>query len=131
MNIHRHGCLNRDSYPRRAGACRRARNAGLAQAVPSTLDPVIRFFGSVRSRARSLKNTFAAAAFHSTTEPTLVVANCPNGTVVEIGFLSANATETSWDNPVPWSTVSTDAAPLAAGITANGLISVPADVILA
>jgi hypothetical protein len=90
----------------------------------------MRFSGSARSLARSAKNCFASEVFHVTTEPTLVFANGPIGTTVVTGFRSAKATETSWDSWVPWSTVSEDAAPLAAAIAANGLMKVPEDVSL-
>ena len=77
-----------------------------------------------------MKNCLASARFHSTADPAGVLnPRFAIGTVVVTGLRNANATEISWVRPVPWSTVIADAAPLAAGMTANGLISVPAEVI--
>ncbi len=91
----------------------------------------MRSFGSGRSWPRSLKNCVASVWFHSTADPTLVLRpGFATGTVVVTGLRSANATEISWVRPVPWSIVIAEAAPLAAGMTANGLASVPLDVIL-
>jgi len=74
-----------------------------------------------------LKNCLAAVRFHSTADPAAVGRFAfAIGTVVVTGFRSANATEISCVRPVPWSMVIAEAAPLAAGMTANGLASVPA-----
>src|SRR5437660_12365787 len=91
----------------------------------------MRSFGSGWSWPRSLKNCLAAVWFHSTADPTLVLRpGFAIGTVVVTGLRSANATEISWVRPAPWSIVIADAAPLAAGTIANGLHTVPTDLIL-
>jgi hypothetical protein len=107
------GALVLNSYPPWPGGMRRL--PGGRYEVPATEAPVMRFLGSGLSVARSLKNTFASGTFHSTTEPALELPNPPNGTMVVTGFFRADATETSCDRLVPRSTVTEDAAPLAAG----------------